>query len=72
MENSTAKIRKKEILKFVEIFTNQHHYPPTIREIGTGIGVHSTSLILYYIDSLIDDGLVGRDEKVSRGIWVIK
>ena len=64
--------RKQAIYDFINSFTREYHYPPTIREIGHGIGVHSTSMILFYLNQLIDDGKIDRKEGISRGIWIIR
>jgi SOS-response transcriptional repressor LexA len=32
--------RKQAIYNFIDGFTKENHYPPTIREIGNAIGVH--------------------------------
>lgn len=74
LENPMNQIeeRKQAIYDFIDDFTNEKHYPPTIREIGESIGIKSKSLILYYLNQLIDDGRIGRNERVSRGIWIIR
>ena len=64
--------RKQAIYDFIDSFTHEYHYPPTIREIGRGIGVHSTSMILFYLNLLIEDGKIDRKKGVSRGIWIIR
>jgi len=64
--------RKQAIYNFIDDFTKKNHYPPTIREIGNAIGVHSTSMILFYLNQLIDDGRIDRKEGISRGIWIIR
>lgn len=64
--------RKQAIYDFIDSFSRENHYPPTIREIGNAIDVHSTSMILFYLNQLIDDGKIDRKEGISRGIWIIR
>ena len=40
--------RKTDILDFIQKFSHEKGYSPTIREIGTGIGL-SPSSVYYYI-----------------------
>jgi repressor LexA len=62
--------RKRKIIGFIRDFATEHHYPPTIREIGKYIGVKSTSLVIYYLDELEREGIIARSERISRSIWV--
>ncbi len=57
-----------KILHFLEEYQREHHYPPTIREIGKHINVESTSQINYYLDQLERHGRIERDRNVSRGV----
>ncbi len=60
--------RLQRILEFIQNFMDKAGYPPTVREIGEGIGVKSTSLISYYLDRLEEQNRIVRDRSVSRGI----
>jgi len=62
--------RKKLIVEFIEAFSNEHHFPPSIRQIGKYIGVESISLISHYLDSLIEDGILGKENNICRAIWI--
>lgn len=60
--------RQQEILKFIGRFTEERHYPPTIREIGEAVGISSTSVVNYNLDKLAEEGYIVRDGRVSRGV----
>ncbi len=63
--------RQQAIVEFIQHFTRQHQYPPTIREIGQQVGISSTSVVNYNLNILEREGLIERDKEVSRGIKLI-
>jgi repressor LexA len=60
--------RQQKILEFIRQFTLENEYPPTIREIGTAVGISSTSVVNYNLNILQREGHIIRDREVSRGI----
>lgn len=62
--------RQQGIYRFIRQFLREHHYPPTIREIGSGLGISSTSVVNYNLNKLEEADLIERDREVSRGIKV--
>jgi len=60
--------RTREILSFIEDFTRQHGYPPTIREIGKAFSIASTNGVRYHLHLLEKNGQLKRSGKISRGI----
>lgn len=60
--------RQSKILGFLNTFTLDNGYPPTIREIGKAVGITSTSVVNYNLDALQRAGYIYRDRTVSRGI----
>jgi repressor LexA len=60
--------RSKEILGFIQKFTREHGYPPTIREIGEAFSIASTNGVRYYLNLLEKSGHLKRSGKISRGI----
>ena len=64
-------IRQQAMLEFIQRFTRDHRYPPTIREIGQEVGISSTSVVNYNLNILEREGLIERDKEVSRGIKLI-
>jgi len=63
--------RQQAIVEFIQHFTRNHQYPPTIREIGHEVGISSTSVVNYNLNILEREGLIERDREVSRGIKLI-
>jgi len=64
--------RQIKILITLDQFQREHGYPPSIREICEDAGVSSTSVVNYYLEQLKDMGLIERDERVSRGLRLVK
>jgi len=63
--------RQRKILSFVQAFTRENHYPPTIREIGEAVGISSTSVVNYNLNILEKRGYIARDKTVSRGLKLV-
>jgi len=63
--------RQKKILSFLETFTRENEYPPTIREIGAAVGISSTSVVSYNLEALQKKGHIARDKTVSRGLRLV-
>ena len=70
MTAKTAKLpkRQKKVLTFIQRYMQQHGRPPTVREIGEGAEISSTSLVSYYLKRLEERGILTREPGVSRGI----
>jgi repressor LexA len=60
--------RQKRILDFINQFSAERGFPPTIREIGTAVGIPSTSVVNYNLNILQREGYLTRSPDVSRGI----
>ncbi len=60
--------RQRKILEFIQSFSEQYGYPPSIREIGRAVGISSTSVVNYNLNRLVEEGYLSRDQNVSRGI----
>jgi repressor LexA len=60
--------RQKRILDFIQRFSADNGYPPSIREIGEAAGISSTSVVNYNLNRLVDEGYLTRDQNVSRGL----
>lgn len=60
--------RQHRMLEFIQKFTRENGYPPSIREIGRAVGISSTSVVNYNLNRLVDEGYLDRDQNVSRGI----
>jgi repressor LexA len=60
--------RATEILEYLQRFSREHGYPPTIREIGEAFSITSTNGVRYYLQVLERAGHLKRTSKLSRGI----
>ncbi len=60
--------RTREILSFIEDFTRERGFPPTIREIGKAFSIASTNGVRYHLTLLEKQGMLKRSGKISRGI----
>ncbi|MBN1920930.1 MAG: transcriptional repressor LexA [Anaerolineae bacterium] len=60
--------RQDRILQFLETYSQENGYPPTVREIGKELGIESTSLVSFYLTQLEKKGYISRDPAISRGI----
>lgn len=48
------------ILDFVRDFRQQHQVSPSIREIGSGVGISSTSVVVHHVNRLVAEGWLMR------------
>jgi len=64
--------RQVNMLTFIREFITEHRFPPTIREIGSRVGIPSTSVVKYNLDILQRKGLIDRDPDISRGIRLVE
>jgi repressor LexA len=60
--------RQKRMLEFIQRFTADSGYPPSIREIGEAADISSTSVVNYNLNRLVEEGFLSRDQNVSRGL----
>ncbi|TET26185.1 MAG: repressor LexA [Dehalococcoidia bacterium] len=63
--------KQQQILDFIHRFLSRRHYPPTIREIVSGCGISSTSVVGYNLKILESEGYIRRRPDVSRGIELL-
>lgn len=68
MAKGTLTERQRRMLEFIQRFAEENGYPPSIREIGSAVGITSTSVVNYNLNRLVEEGYLGRDQNVSRGI----
>ena len=70
IEAPTAQLteRQREILAFVNEHSAQHGYPPTVREIGTAVGLTSSSTVHAHLANLERLGLMRRDPAKPRAL----
>ncbi len=61
-----------KILRFIIGYLEEHGYPPTVREIGDGVGLKSKSSVHAHLTRMIADGVLETDaqERSPRAIRV--
>lgn len=63
--------KQEQINNFIHRFWGDRGYPPTIRDIVTGCGISSTSVVDYNLNILEKRGYIRRHREVSRGIELV-
>lgn len=63
--------RQLAIYDFIRSYTDEHGYPPSVREIGTAVGLASPSTVHMHLKVLEGQGLIRRDSKKPRTIEVV-
>ena len=53
--------RQSEILQYIKDFLIEKGYPPSVREIGTAVGLKSSSTVHRYLAMLEENGAIRRD-----------
>lgn len=64
--------RQKVILHFIELFQKENGWAPTVREIGLGLGISSTSTVYTHLKTLEKKGFIERLGNTPRAIRVLK
>ena len=63
-----------QILNYVNQFVQENGYSPSVREIGSAVGLRSTASVSYHIQALQDKGLLqapgakGRKRSIVTGV----
>src|SRR5919106_7089254 len=63
--------RQKEIFDFIGTYLSKHGYPPTVREIGKAVGLHSSSTVHAHLSKLETLGVLKRDPSKPRALEVM-
>ena len=63
--------RQKEIFDFIGRYASKYGYPPTVREIGKAVGLHSSSTVHAHLANLEKFGLLRRDPSKPRAIELL-
>ena len=66
MANLTRK--QQQIYDFILEFTSAHGYPPSVREIGTAVGLKSPSTVHFHLKGLEEAGVIVKAEGKTRAI----
>ncbi len=63
--------RQKEIFDYIRRYASRYGYPPTVREIGKAVGLHSSSTVHAHLANLEKVGLLRRDPTKPRAIELL-
>lgn len=63
--------RQKEIFDYIRKYAAKTGYPPTVREIGKAVGLHSSSTVHAHLANLEKIGLLRRDPSKPRAIELL-
>jgi repressor LexA len=63
--------RQQEIFEFIGRYSQQHGYPPTVRDIGKAIGLTSSSTVHAHLANLEKIGILRRDPTKPRAIELL-
>ena len=63
--------RQLAIYDFIKSYSDEHGYPPSVREIGAAVGLASPSTVHMHLKALEGQGLIKRDSKKPRTIEVM-
>lgn len=64
--------KQREILEFMVKYQEEKGYPPAVREIGTAVGLSSTSTVHGHLSRLEAKGYIRRDPSKPRAIEIVK
>jgi repressor LexA len=63
--------RQREIFDYIGKYADRMGYPPTVREIGKAVGLHSSSTVHVHLANLEKAGVLRRDPSKPRAIEVL-
>ena len=58
------------ILEYMIAFTEEHSYPPSVREICAAVGLKSTATVHTHLRNLEKKGLITRDPSKQRAVFI--
>ena len=68
-----GKISEKlqQVLHFIQTFSEDNGYPPSVRDICAGLKISSTATVYYYITKLEKEGLLKKSPSKNRSLGVV-
>jgi repressor LexA len=70
-KSKTEKVTTRKVYVFIKDYIKKHTYPPTLREIGEGCYL-ATSSVTRHLHKLELEGRITREEGRSRGITLLE
>ena len=69
--NSTLTTRQQEIYEVIKSHIEEKGWPPTIREIGGGVGIRSPNGVICHLKALVKKGVIETEDHKSRCIRLV-
>jgi repressor LexA len=64
--------RQRQVLDFIKAEVARQGFPPTVRDIGKAVGLHSSSTVHAHLGALEAKGLIRRDPSKPRALEVLE
>lgn len=64
--------RQREVLDAILVFTENHHYAPTVRELCGILGFSSTCTMQVHLNALQRKGYITRERGQARTLRVVR
>ena len=64
--------RQRQVLDFIKAEVTRQGFPPTVRDIGKAVGLHSSSTVHAHLGALEAKGLIRRDPSKPRALEVLE
>ncbi len=61
-------LKEAQIFEFIKNYTNDNGFPPSYREISSGVNIKSTNSVKKYVDRLVEKNLIVKHDNKSRSI----
>lgn len=65
-------MKQERVYQYIIDFINENGYPPTVREIGKGVGLNSPATVKHHLDKLVQAGFLMVAEGKTRAITVVE
>lgn len=63
--------KQSDVFEYIKSFIRENHYPPTVREIGFGVNLKSSSTVHAHLRQLKIKGYITWKEDNTRTITII-
>ena len=68
---ATPTRKQKELLDYIDQFTDDHNTSPTYREIADALGLNSIASVAQRIDNCVEAGFLEKRPREARSLRVI-
>ena len=65
-------LKQEQILNYLIDYLDNNPFPPSYREIASGVGIKSTNSVKKYLDILEEKNLIKRNDYKNRSIQIVK